>query len=483
MPHQVRNPCILTIEDDATLRASIVAWLEDEGYETLEAENGMRALEQIDKRMPDLILLDLGIPGITGEDLLAMLTERLPSVPVVIVSGRARIGDAIAAFKLGAWDYITKPIADLDMLGVIITNCLERSQLRALLASAESRYKQLVQHLPVMVFALDETLGLTFLNEAATPLLGWQPNEALSSPGWFMAGIHPDDREEVQAAFTDALTVPAASHGLEFRFMHRNGYPVPLQARFTCDPVDKPDSGLPGRIEGVLVDLTERIFVEKLLTQHDKLNTLAALSDEIAHEFRNPVFALAGFARALKRRYPETPEVDIIISEAERLEKLVGGIRDVLMPVAVPARPCSLHDLTGFCVDMMRPLANRGSVDLRFHGLAGLADVQTDAELLTQVLLGILTVCMNYARTGNSLHVALEDGNSAQRIFIQLEQSTKEAQDAQRTSSDECSRPLAVSHRIAKELGCTLNVQHKGGILNFELVVPLTMPGQSLATI
>lgn len=471
MQNGTTPPHILTVEDDESLRASVVAWLEDAGYTVSEAGDAHRALEIIQRGPPDLILLDLGIPGISGEDLLAMLNDRHPGLPVVVVSGRADIGDAIAAFRLGAWDYLTKPLPDLDMLGVTITNCLERKRLRTLLHSAEMRYQELVHHLPVLVFALDEGLNLTFINNSVRSLLGWSAHEALAVPGWFVANLHPDDAPQVRAAFTQALRSPAGAFGLEFRFMHSGGYPVPLQARFTYEPSPRPDSGMPGRIEGVLVDLTERMFIERLLGQQTRLNTLAAVTDEVAHEFRNPVFALAGFARALKRRCPEAPEADVILEEAAKLEGLIDGIHARLMPVAHPHRPCRLDEVAGFCVDMMRPIAMRRAFRLGFEAAPDLPPVVTDEDLVAQLLLALLTTAFDNGSPGGLTQIAIHPGEGGQRLTVSFPPATTHAQaEVDDVSGYACS--LAVAYRLASRLGFALTTDKDDGTTSFILDVP-----------
>lgn len=470
MQNGTTPPRILTVEDDEALRGSVVAWLEDAGYLVSEAGDAHEALAVIQRTPPDLILLDLGIPGISGEDLLAMLNDRHPGLPVVVVSGRADIGDAIAAFRLGAWDYLTKPLPDLDMLGVTITNCLERRRLRTLLHSAEMRYQELVQHLPVLIFALDEALNLTFINNSVRSLLGWSAHEALAVPGWFVANLHPDDAPQVKAAFTQALRSPAGAFGLEFRFMHSGGYPVPLQARFTYEPPPRPDRGIPGRIEGVLVDLTERLFIERLLGQQTRLNTLAAVTDEVAHEFRNPVFALAGFARALKRRCPEAPEADVILEEASKLEGLIDGIHARLMPVAHPHRPCRLDEVAGFCVDMMRPIAMRRALRLGFEASPDLPPVVTDEDLLAQLLLALLTTAFDNGSPGGLTQVTVHPYADGQRLTVVFPPAPAPAT----PETDDVSgyaRSLAVAFRLAKRLGFVLTTDRGDGTATFTLDV------------
>jgi PAS domain S-box-containing protein len=130
----------------------------------------------------------------------------------------------------------------------------------------ESRYSGLVQGLPVVVFSLDDTLELTFVNEACRTVLGWTPDQALLEPGWFMDNVFPEDRERVRGAFTGAFAA-STPFSLEFRMVNPRGVPLFVQARSTA--VASPDlaRGMPGRIEGVLIDLSRRVFLERLLAR------------------------------------------------------------------------------------------------------------------------------------------------------------------------------------------------------------------------
>ncbi len=123
------NKLILTIEDDPTIRANIVAYLEDSGYQMLEAGDGQQGLELFLEKQPDLVLCDLRMPKLDGLDVLQEITQAAPDTPVIIVSGAGMIGDAIQALKRGAWDYITKPIPDMQALEVAVNKALERSRL------------------------------------------------------------------------------------------------------------------------------------------------------------------------------------------------------------------------------------------------------------------------------------------------------------------------------------------------------------------
>lgn len=126
----MRQPTrILSIEDDPTVRRSICGYLEDSGFEVIEAENGREGLDRIAQDRPDVILCDLRMPVMNGLEFLEALKDRDPDIPAIVVSGTGDMTDAIAALKLGAWDYLIKPIPDLQVLEHAIHKALERAEL------------------------------------------------------------------------------------------------------------------------------------------------------------------------------------------------------------------------------------------------------------------------------------------------------------------------------------------------------------------
>ncbi len=120
---------ILTVEDENILRINIATYLEDSGFEVYQAENGLEGLEQFHKHIPDLVLLDLQMPVMSGIEILGKLTEESPETPIIIISGTGSLKDAISSLKAGAWDYLTKPIQDMEVLEHSIGKALERSRL------------------------------------------------------------------------------------------------------------------------------------------------------------------------------------------------------------------------------------------------------------------------------------------------------------------------------------------------------------------
>ena len=126
-----QNPVrILTIDDENMVREILTAYLEDSGFKVIQANDGQTGIELIRSHQPDVLLCDLRMPGMDVLQVLATVTREFPELPILVVSGMGGMSDAIQALKLGAWDYVTKPIEDMAVLEHAIDHALERARLR-----------------------------------------------------------------------------------------------------------------------------------------------------------------------------------------------------------------------------------------------------------------------------------------------------------------------------------------------------------------
>jgi two-component system nitrogen regulation response regulator NtrX len=120
---------ILVIDDEAGIRDSLKMTLEYEGYEFIGAATGQEGLALAEREAPDLVLLDVKMPGMDGLEVLDRLRALYDSLPVVVVSGHGTISTAVEATKKGAFDFIEKPFAS-DRVLVSLRNALDQRQLR-----------------------------------------------------------------------------------------------------------------------------------------------------------------------------------------------------------------------------------------------------------------------------------------------------------------------------------------------------------------
>jgi DNA-binding response OmpR family regulator len=117
---------ILVVDDDALMRRSVTFKLEQAGYTTSSAGSAEEALDLAQQERPDLVLLDIGLPGMDGLDALRRFQQELDNLPVIFVTARRRELDTILGLELGADGYITKPF-NPDVLLAHVKSVLRRS--------------------------------------------------------------------------------------------------------------------------------------------------------------------------------------------------------------------------------------------------------------------------------------------------------------------------------------------------------------------
>ncbi len=115
------NETILIVDDEVSICQSLSAILKDEGYQVLTAGSGEEALKSIDNEMPQLVLLDIWLPGIDGLETLKAIKAAHPEILVIMMSGHGNIETAVKATKLGAYDFIEKPLS-LDKVIILLNN-------------------------------------------------------------------------------------------------------------------------------------------------------------------------------------------------------------------------------------------------------------------------------------------------------------------------------------------------------------------------
>ncbi len=122
-------PNVLIVDDESAIRKSLQGVLEDEGYKAAAAESGEACMELLRKRSFDIVLLDIWLPGMDGLDTLQKIRELENAPEVIIISGHGTIETAVRATKLGAFDFLEKPLS-LDKTLILVRHAVEAKKLR-----------------------------------------------------------------------------------------------------------------------------------------------------------------------------------------------------------------------------------------------------------------------------------------------------------------------------------------------------------------
>ena len=124
------KPTVLIVDDEAGVRSALSGVLRDEGYAVDAVESGEACLDRVTRAPYDVIVLDIWLPGIDGLATLARLRERRVDAPVVMISGHGNIESAVRAIKMGAFDFVEKPLS-LEKTVLVVGNAVRQRQLEA----------------------------------------------------------------------------------------------------------------------------------------------------------------------------------------------------------------------------------------------------------------------------------------------------------------------------------------------------------------
>jgi diguanylate cyclase (GGDEF)-like protein/PAS domain S-box-containing protein len=287
-----RRPSILVADDEPRLLKTLADLLRSRGFEVSEAHGGRQACEQLHLQAFDLALLDLNMPELDGFQVMAETGRLQPDCGVIVVSGESSFSTVSRALRRGALDYIRKPFDPEELLATVEGVLGKQSLIRAhemvqsRLEKSEALHRYIVNSSPDIVFMLDETGHICFINNKVESLLGYQPSE--------LCGQHfrhiLDDRDVARGTY--ALQGPNISADnprvLEVRLKTRGSRKATRHFEITAFPVDPQTwpqtgktqggcTGQPARYYGIARDVTERKEAEAFINfqaYHDLLTRL-----------------------------------------------------------------------------------------------------------------------------------------------------------------------------------------------------------------
>jgi two-component system, NtrC family, response regulator AtoC len=167
---------VLIVDDERTLARAVKAFLAEAGYEAEVAGDGEKALELLPRLRPDVVFADVRLPGMSGIDLLKRIREFDPAIPVIIMTAYGTIEGAVEAVKLGAFDYMKKPV-DLEELKLLADRARENALLKQELsyyrrrAANELPFAGILGRSPAMQAVMDQVRQVAALDETPPVLI------------------------------------------------------------------------------------------------------------------------------------------------------------------------------------------------------------------------------------------------------------------------------------------------------------------------
>jgi two-component system, NtrC family, sensor kinase len=316
---------ILIAEDDPLIRKTTAHYLTGKGYSVLEASNGKEALQLFREEKPDTLLTDLRMPELDGMELVKMVVEEDPTIPIIIFSGMGTMVDVIEALRMGAWDYLTKPIADLGILSHSISKALKHAKLlqqekdyqasledevqvrtiellqhnrmleremkkrqvqEALVLHAKQEWERTVDALPDMIAIVDTEHNIVRMNKTMLDKTGNSYDELVGSKCYYW--VHGTDAPPDYCPHLKLLQ-DNKSHRVEIYEERLGGH---------CEVIVTPYYDTDGTLIGsvhIVRDINEqkqaeheKEKIQSQLLHAQKLESVGQLAAGIAHEINTP---------------------------------------------------------------------------------------------------------------------------------------------------------------------------------------------------
>jgi len=341
---------ILTIDDEAYIRQSIRTYLEDYEFTVFEAENGKKGIEVFDREHPDLVLLDLRMPEMDGLQVLEVLRDKAPDIPLVIASGTGNISAVVGALHLGAWDYILKPIEDLSVLYHSVQKCLKESRLKKEnqqyqerledlviertmeFRKSEERYKAVFEYTGTAAIIIEPDDTISMVNSKFAELAGMARQDIVDKKKWYDF-VAPDDIQVMRNYFKARVNLKTENYApmqYEIKFTGISG-----EEKFVYVSLGV----IPGTDKAVvsLLDVTEKKkaeqrwrSLENQLKKAQKMEAIGTLAGGIAHDLNNILSPVLGYAEMIMRSSDPSATV---FQRSEKIQKAALRAADLVSQV------------------------------------------------------------------------------------------------------------------------------------------------------
>jgi two-component system NtrC family sensor kinase len=393
------------VDDERSIREALALILAKAGYDVVTAADLKSAFRQCENGPWDVVLTDLILPDGSGIDLLRCVRESGSDVPVIAITGEPNVETAVEAVRLGAYDYVSKPIRR-ETLVTVVERAVEKHRLirdnqryrqnlerlvqerTADLIASEQRYRELIEQAPAMIYQIDEEGRFLTANQTQLATLGYRLEELLGVP---LAEISPPSQRDRVVAHLRRVREQGSGE-MEVEFVCKDGRRLNVEVRATAVQDEAGDFLLS---RGFAYDVTARKQLEMQLIQADKLSTIGLMVSGVAHELNNPLTGICGYAEMLLQDEGLSPDLystlRLVHSEGERATRIVKNLLSFVRTGGGRATDYfDLHGTIDSVVDLMGYRLRRGEVVVERDFDADVAPLFGDMHQLQQVLLNLV---------------------------------------------------------------------------------------------
>ncbi|MFZ5779195.1 MAG: response regulator [Pseudomonadota bacterium] len=518
----MRKALILNVDDTESGRYVKTRILRQGGYDVVEARTGIEALEKARHERPDLVLLDVKLPDISGYEVCRLLKGQTPKLLVLQISASfVAPGDRATGLDSGADAYLSQPVEPSELLATL------RALLRLKRAEQEAQesnelYRVIVESADdyaIVALAVDGSIRTW--SSGAQKVLGWTEREMLGQPidRLFTAedlaeGVPARDLE--RAARVGAINIDRWQ-------MHRDGSRlwastslVPLRAvangvtgyilvlrdrtaeKTEQDAVQRANAWLEREVttrtralvdanEQLRREIAERERAENALRQAQKMEAVGRLTGGIAHDFNNMLTVVLGATESLKATLPPDAKAqhrraDLVMQAATQAAALTHRLLAFSRPQPLDAKPTNLNALIGGLIDMLRRTIGE-SVALETDLASGLPPVLIDANQLENAILNLAVNARDAMPGGGTLAlrtslapdngVALAVVDTGSGMSPQVAERALEPFFTTKRSGEGTGLGLSQVYRFMQQSGGTLHIHSvEGQGTTIELLFP-----------
>jgi PAS domain S-box-containing protein len=428
-PDELR-PRVLIVEDSQSLAMAMAFRLWNAGYEVVIAPNRTQALDHLQTRPPELLMLDYVLPDVVGLEFFEWLRREHPALPLVMVTGRGSEQLADRVLADGARDYVVKSDVFLEILPAVVGRVLaedrirreldrkendlkdlyltqeirvaertaelaranerlrgeveERRKAEAALRESENKYRMVTDFAREAIVVAQDGL-LKFANPQAEILTGYSLEEMENRP--FDDLIHPEDREMVLARHRRRLAGEPQPERYEYRVVRKNGQERWVELKTALIQWQ----GRPATLN-YLDDITDRKNAERHLKQAQKMEAMGALAGGIAHDFNNILGVIIGnseLAQLLEKEgRPVEGCLEQILGAAYRAKNLVGQILTFSRKTSHRIEPVDIRPIVKEAGRFLRS-SLPSTIEVQVSVPPDPAFVQADATQIHQVLMNL----------------------------------------------------------------------------------------------
>lgn len=427
---------ILLADDEESIRNMMRMTLELDGYLVLTAADGQSALDIFQKEAPEVVLLDVRMPGMDGVETLRRIKEINHDSEVIIISGHGDMDMAIQCLRMEASNFLTKPVSE-EILSLSLKRALEKVALRrkvkqytrdleTLVREAnvelEKAYQfreNIIEHSPDAIVCIRKGGAIIIFNSAAEKLLGYRKEEVIGSMN--IVQIYPPGvaRKIMKDLKSGDFGGPDILQKRQVSLVdkHGNELPVYISAAILYE------NGVEAGSVGIFTDLREKMKLEKQLLRSEKLSSLGKLSAGIAHEINQPLTGVLTFAHLLAKKFKNDEatrkDLEIIVRETTRIRGIVQGILDFAREMPMQRKPRRIEEILGQTLEIIVHQQRFFGVELVKEYDPEIPEVVVDSNLMEQVFMNIILNALDAMHGNGKLTIRTRRVDEAVEIEFQ----------------------------------------------------------------